>query len=306
MFADAEASLGGDLGLTPLDLGVIELHHLPAVGADQMIMVATLVELEHRAVTFEVMTHQHSSLLELGQHTVDGGQTHVDALRQKGTVDVLGRKVTRLAALEQGEDAQARLGRLETDALEVVCRGGHGARALGTGGAENGLRYHNAATPEPLIGIHMRCIPLSLLFVCLMLSACGVKLPGVDDLPGLRPYRINVQQGNALTQEMVAKLKPGMTRSQVRFVLGTPMVQDPFHAQRWDYVYFFTEGHKPTRSRRLTVVFEDDKLLRLEGDVVGRPGGANDADPVSPATVDAPPPTAAPGGVPAGSSGAQP
>jgi len=98
-----------------------------------------------------------------------------------------------------------------------------------------------------------------------------MKMPKVDDLPGLKAYRINIQQGNALTQDMVAKLRPGMTRSQVRFVLGTPVVQDLFHANRWDYVYMLTEGRKETRSRRLTVIFEDDKLLRLEGDVVGRP-----------------------------------
>ena len=119
----------------------------------------------------------------------------------------------------------------------------------------------------------MRPYLTTLLPLCVALSACSMKMPGVDDLPGLKPYRINVQQGNALTQEMVAKLKPGMTRSQVRFVLGTPVVQDAFHANRWDYVYMFTEGHKETRSRRLTVIFEGDTLLRLEGDVVGRPMG---------------------------------
>lgn len=135
--------------------------------------------------------------------------------------------------------------------------------------------------PCPPIGVQMRPVPALLLSACLALSACSMKMPGVDDLPGLKPYRINVQQGNALTQEMVAKLKPGMTRSQVRFVLGTPMVQDAFHANRWDYVYLFTEGHRQTRSRRLTVIFEDDKLLRLEGDVVGRPAGA--VDPATPA-----------------------
>ncbi|MBU3693651.1 MAG: outer membrane protein assembly factor BamE [Rhodocyclaceae bacterium] len=118
-----------------------------------------------------------------------------------------------------------------------------------------------------------------------------MKLPGVDDLPGLKPYRINVQQGNALTQEMVAKLKPGMTRSQVRFVLGTPMVQDAFHANRWDYVYLFTEGHKATKSRRLTVIFDEDRLLRLEGDVVGRPSPAPGADaPLSDTPATAAPP----------------
>ena len=132
------------------------------------------------------------------------------------------------------------------------------------------MRYHNAAFSTPRFA-HMRLFPTSLLPLCLVLCACSMRMPGVDDLPGLKPYRINVQQGNALTQDMVAKLKPGMTRSQVRFVLGTPVVQDAFHANRWDYVYLYTEGHKETRSRRLTVIFEDDKLQRLEGDVVGRP-----------------------------------
>lgn len=170
------------------------------------------------------------------------------------------------------------------------------------------MRYHNAATPKTFIGTHMRPVPALLSSACFALSACSMKMPGVDDLPGLKPYRINVQQGNALTQEMVSKLKPGMTRSQVRFVLGTPMIQDAFHASRWDYVYFLTEGHKPTRSRRLTVVFEDDKLLRLEGDVVGRPAGSTDAtDPaamtgVAPAPARTPPPPS----TPAGGGGANP
>jgi outer membrane protein assembly factor BamE len=127
----------------------------------------------------------------------------------------------------------------------------------------------------------MRPSKTFLLSPCLMLAACGMsmKMPSVSDLPGLKPYRINVQQGNALTQEMVAKLKLGMTRSQVRFVLGTPMVQDAFHSNRWDYVYLFTEGHKETRTRRLTVIFDGERLVRLEGDVVGRPGGSGETAP---------------------------
>jgi len=144
----------------------------------------------------------------------------------------------------------------------------------------------------------MRLSTTFLLSLCATLAACGMTMPGVDDLPGLKPYRINVQQGNALTQEMVTKLKPGMTRSQVRFVLGTPMVQDAFHSNRWDYVYLFTEGHKETRARRLTVIFDGEQLLRLEGDVVGRPGGSGEtAAPVVPPAV-APTP-AAPASAPA-------
>lgn len=86
-------------------------------------------------------------------------------------------------------------------------------------------------------------------------------------LPSLKPYKIDIQQGNFLTQEMVSKLKPGMTRSQVRFVLGTPLIVDPFHDDRWDYVYRYKKAGKLTEKRRITVVFDGDRLARIEGDV---------------------------------------
>jgi outer membrane protein assembly factor BamE len=84
----------------------------------------------------------------------------------------------------------------------------------------------------------------------------------------LSPHKIDVQQGNYVDQEMVAKLKPGMTKSQVRFVLGTPLVADPFHANRWDYVFRMQKNGSPPEHRKMTVVFEDDKLARVDGDVV--------------------------------------
>ncbi|MGH8726742.1 MAG: outer membrane protein assembly factor BamE domain-containing protein [Burkholderiales bacterium] len=94
----------------------------------------------------------------------------------------------------------------------------------------------------------------------------------------LSPHKIDVQQGNYVDQEMVAKLKPGMTKSQVRFVLGTPLVADPFHANRWDYVFRRQKNGGPPEERKITVVFEDDKLARVDGDVV--PGQlAEDAKP---------------------------
>jgi outer membrane protein assembly factor BamE len=98
----------------------------------------------------------------------------------------------------------------------------------------------------------------------------------VPILPGLTPYKMDIQQGNYVTQDMVAKLKPGMTRAQVRFALGTPLVVDPFHTDRWDYVYVLRKNGKIVEQRRLIVLFQDEKLLRLEGDVTpaaqaGRP-----------------------------------
>ena len=81
------------------------------------------------------------------------------------------------------------------------------------------------------------------------------------------PYRIDVQQGNALDQESVARLKPGLSRSQVRFLLGTPLVVDPFRNDRWDYVYLYHKAGKLTEQKRVTLFFEDETLVRIEGDV---------------------------------------
>jgi outer membrane protein assembly factor BamE len=87
-------------------------------------------------------------------------------------------------------------------------------------------------------------------------------------VPGFTPHKIDIQQGNVVTQDMVAKLKPGMSKSQVRFALGTPLVVDPFHNDRWDYVYVQQKGGRVAEQRRIVVLFADDKLLRIDGDVV--------------------------------------
>ncbi len=81
------------------------------------------------------------------------------------------------------------------------------------------------------------------------------------------PHRIDVQQGNALDQENVARLKPGLNRSQVRFLLGTPLVVDPFRTDRWDYVYVYYKAGKLAEQKRITLFFEGDTLARIEGDL---------------------------------------
>lgn len=106
-----------------------------------------------------------------------------------------------------------------------------------------------------------------LALTCLILSACFLK-----------PYKVPIQQGNFLDPAVIAKLKPGMTRSQVRFLLGTPLITDPFHPERWDYVYYVdNEWQKPKDVRRLSLVFEGDKLKQAktnvpEPDAAGKQG----------------------------------
>jgi outer membrane protein assembly factor BamE len=113
--------------------------------------------------------------------------------------------------------------------------------------------------------------PRSILaFVCLpLLGACF-----------LSPHKIDVQQGNYLDQTSAAKLKPGMTHSQVKFLLGTPLITDPFHPERWDYLYFDSKNGKLKSEKRLTLIFEGDSLKRAMADLpgpVGKPGAGQTA-----------------------------
>ena len=121
----------------------------------------------------------------------------------------------------------------------------------------------------------------------LLLAGCSAQM--LPMLPGLKPYKMDVQQGNVVTQEMIAKVQPGMTRSQVRFALGTPLVVDPFRTDRWDYVYHYQKAGVITEQRRIAVLFKDDRLVRIDGDVV--PAGAVGATPAAKAdkpTIPAP------------------
>lgn len=86
----------------------------------------------------------------------------------------------------------------------------------------------------------------------------------------LKPYRIDIQQGNFISREMLAQLKEGMQRKevitpeQVRFALGTPLLTDIFHADRWDYVFRLRKGNGEVISSRVTVFFKDNRLVRIE------------------------------------------
>ena len=82
----------------------------------------------------------------------------------------------------------------------------------------------------------------------------------------ITPYRMEIVQGNVVTQEMVARLKPGMSRAQVRDVLGSPLLTDVFHADRWDYVFTIRRQGAPYQQRRVTVLFEDDTMKSFQAD----------------------------------------
>jgi outer membrane protein assembly factor BamE len=102
-------------------------------------------------------------------------------------------------------------------------------------------------------------------------AATGCSVPRI---PGITPYKMEIQQGNFVSQDMVAQLKPGMSREQVRYLLGTPLVADIFHADRWDYVYWREASDGKREERRVALFFSpDNKLERITGDVVSSAAG---------------------------------
>lgn len=109
--------------------------------------------------------------------------------------------------------------------------------------------------------------PILVILLASSLAGCG---SWSNPIERISPYKLDIQQGNHITQEMLDKLKPGMTPSQVRFVLGTPLVVDPFHANRWEYVYRLEKDGKLQEQRRVTVLFENDRLRSVEGDVTAK------------------------------------
>ena len=104
------------------------------------------------------------------------------------------------------------------------------------------------------------------------LTGCSTPSQLADTSRWSLGYRLDVQQGNVITQEMLAQLQPGMDKKKVTLIMGAPVIKDTFHNNRWDYVYTFTKGRKQTRSRHVTLIFEDDKLTQVTGGVVAAAG----------------------------------
>ncbi|MFT0869376.1 outer membrane protein assembly factor BamE [Pseudomonas sp. CAM1A] len=102
-----------------------------------------------------------------------------------------------------------------------------------------------------------------------LLALAGCSFPGV--------YKIDIQQGNVVTQDMIDQLRPGMTRRQVRFIMGNPLLQDTFHTNRWDYLYSLQPGGGQRQQERMSIFFnENDQLVNLSGDFM--PGVSRDQE----------------------------
>lgn len=104
---------------------------------------------------------------------------------------------------------------------------------------------------------------LRLVFALLALGAVTACAP-----PWPQAHRIDIQQGNVVTQDMLAQLEPGMDQRDVRFIMGTPMLNSPFHADRWDYIYTLRPSEGEREHLHVALFFEEGRLARIGGDSV--------------------------------------
>jgi outer membrane protein assembly factor BamE len=122
-------------------------------------------------------------------------------------------------------------------------------------------------SPAPIARLSsatFRAVLLAL--VAALLAGCTVLQTYLPQPSSFGVYKLDINQGNYLSQDMVDRLRVGQTKAQVRLVLGTPLVTSPFHANRWDYVYEFKRQGQRLEHRTFAVYFVDDKLARWEGD----------------------------------------
>ena len=120
------------------------------------------------------------------------------------------------------------------------------------------------AIDYPLDKHRMNTLTKILVIIAAVLAMAGCGSVSSFSFPGV--YRIDIPQGNIITQEMVDQLRPGLTKRQVNFILGTPLVRDTFDQDRWDYLYSFQPGGGERVQERLTVFFDEGLLTHFTGD----------------------------------------
>ena len=233
-----------DAALALLDDLVEELVHASALDAQDVVVVFAQFQFEHRVALVEVMAPHQAGRLELGQYPIDRSQAHVFAALEQGLEDIFSAEMALTAVLKDIEDLDPWQGGLEAGFLEVLAF--HWRVAIRTRGCWVIIR-------GPIIVVtSMQMRILLIILIALLGSACSI-------------YQPDLQQGNVLEAEKVAKLNPGMTRRQVLFVLGTPMLKNPFERNRWDYVYLHIDReHEKREYHRLTLYFEGDTLARID------------------------------------------
>ena len=290
MALEPKPGVARDLVLTFFDIGIGKFRNPAAVGTNEVIVVFTIVEFKDGLPAIKLAACQNAGLFKLRQHPIHGGQSDFDAFTNQHPINILGAQVALARFVEDIQDLQARKRGLQAHVLEVALII-FGLQGLSPDAGRNPVwtktnrRFWAAFETQPTSdrvnlydnvfgslsnrGPAVSKFPqfASRLRVGLAAVAIITALTGCTTSRWGFPYRAGVQQGNWITKDQVANLRPEMTADQVRFALGTPMLASALHANRWDYPYFYRNGNGVVEERTLTVFFDENKkLLRWKGD----------------------------------------
>ncbi len=248
-----------------------------------MVVVVAFVEFVDGLAAFKVAAAQDAGLFELGEDAVDRGQADVGTLFKQHAEHVFRRHVANHTFLENVKDFQSRQGGLQACAFQFVDIGHGGSffRWQGDLAAQaQPLQWpDHIATPSLMSatyryatdGLSRFALVGLTAAACAALAACGSLGGGFNSATSriagiVTPYKMEVVQGNFVSKEQVQALQRGMTRTQVKEVLGTPLMVSVFHAERWDYVFTLKRQGVAPQSRKLTLQFQGEQLDKWEGD----------------------------------------
>ena len=244
--------------LATFNFSIKKLFHPAAVQANQMVVVLALVELVHRLATFKLAAGQQTGLLELHQHPVNGGQTDVGTFVQHQAVDVFRTHVALRAFLEPLQNGQARHGSLQACVFQIP-NGLHGLRTHRYNGFIIACLTFHMNQLRPLLARGWTLAAIGALAAC-----STIDDPMARAIRDITPYRSEVVQGNFVSKEQVQALRVGMSRNQVKDILGTPLIASVFHADRWDYAFTIRRQGTAPQQRKLSVFFKNDLFDRVD------------------------------------------
>lgn len=245
--------LGRNFVLQSFDVFADELDHFSAVNIDHVVVVFATVQFVDGLAALEVVLDHDTGGLELGQHPVDCGQADIFLVGKQFLVDVLGGEVMGILVFEDLQDAHTGMGHFQPGPAQFFGFLFH-SKFPGKRRAGKPLVYHLNLYDPDARRMHKLIRTLGFAMLALSLASCRLV------------YTPDVQQGNLLDKKNVAQLQPGMTKRQVLVLMGSPSVSSPFDHDRWDYVS--TQQHRggPIKVRTLSLTFNNDTLVRTEGD----------------------------------------
>ena len=209
----------------------------------------------------EIVPNHQPCLLKLGQNPVYGRKPDLLSVAEQQFVDIFRTDVANIIAFKNLKNLDSGQRNLQTGVFEFLGFSSHNF-AWSKGSIHDADKLQYSANYQATPGMSRRFTqPITLILIFVLLAGCSsVRFPGV--------HRITVQQGNVITQQMIDRLKPGMTRSQVRFVLGNAVIDDQLDEDRWDYIYSIQIAGGSSIRKVLSVYFVGDRLSYFIGDFI--------------------------------------